>query len=118
MGGLNWQWIALMAIAPPLVAPGVAYLGWRTGEMILGNVAGGVVILGTAFALIMRESAEVDRVTRACLAAGYSCWPVPSPFVRYAIYAGIGFVQVIALFMWSLNVERRIRNRRYAPEWR
>jgi len=42
----------------------------------------------------------------------------PANFVRYAIYAGIGFLEVIALFLVSLTVEQRIRNRRYAPEWR
>ena len=38
--------------------------------------------------------------------------------IRYAIYAAIGFVEVVAVFMASLSVERRIRNRHYAPEWR
>jgi hypothetical protein len=116
--GLNWTWIALMVVAPPLVAPLVAYLGWRHSEMILGNLAGTMVILGTALALIVRESTEVSRVTQACLDAGYTCWPEPSAFVRYAVYAGIGFAEVVALFMGSLIVERRIRNRHYAPEWR
>jgi hypothetical protein len=27
-------------------------------------------------------------------------------------------IEVFALFAWSLNVEARIRNRAYAPEWR
>jgi hypothetical protein len=107
-----------MVVVPPLVAPLVAYAIWRRGETILGNLAGATVILGTALALILRESVEVDRVTRACLDAGYTCWPVPSAFARYAVYASIGFVQVAALFMASLSVERRLRNRRYAPEWR
>ena len=118
MNGLNWQWIALMATAPGLLGLLLAYPCWRKTEMILGNLAGTAVILAFAFALIFRESAEVDRVTRACLEAGYTCWPAPSGFVRYAIYAAVGFVEVVALFMGSLNVEQRIRNRNYAPEWR
>lgn len=118
MIGLNWSWIALMATAPGVVGVLLAYPCWRRTEMILGNLAGTAVILGTAFALIFRESADVDRVTRACLDAGYTCWPEPSAFVRYAIYAGIGFMEVVALFMVSLTVERRIRDRRYSPEWR
>lgn len=107
-----------MATAPGIIGVLLAYPCWRKTEIILGNLAGTAIILGFAFALIFRESAEVDRVTRACLDAGYTCWPVPSAFARYAIYAGIGFLEVVALFMASLSVEQRIRNRRYAPEWR
>jgi len=118
MTQLNWSWIALMATAPGLLGLLLAYPCWRKTEMILGNLAGTAIILGFAFGLIFRESAEVDRVTRACLDAGYTCWPVPGAFVRYAIYAAIGFLEIVAIFMASLTVERRIRNRNYAPEWR
>ena len=118
MNELNWSWIALMATLPGLLGVLVAYPVWRKEEIILGNLAGTAIILAFAFALIFRESAEVDRVTRACLDAGYTCWPSPSAFVRFAIYAGIGFLEVVAVFLVSLTVERRIRNRHYAPEWR
>lgn len=118
MNGLSWQWIGVMATAPFVLGALIAYPVWRTQEYILGNLAGAAIIIATAFALIFRESAEVDRVTRACLADNYTCWPVPSAFVRYAIYAGIGMVEVIVLFLWSLRVEQTIRNRNYAPEWR
>lgn len=118
MNGLSWQWIGLMATAPFVLGALVAYPVWRTQEYILGSLAGAAIIIATAFALIFRESAEVDRVTRACLADNYTCWPVPSAFVRYAIYAGIGMIEVIVLFLWSLRVEQAIRNRNYAPEWR
>ena len=37
---------------------------------------------------------------------------------RFAIYASIGLGEVFLLFTISLAVERRIRNRDYAPEWR
>jgi len=97
-----------MATLPGVLGVLVAYPCWRKAE----------IILGFAFALIFRESAEVDRVTRACLDAGYTCWPAPSGFTRYAIYASMGFLEVVALFMVSLTVERRIRNQHYAPEWR
>ena len=118
MTELNWPWIGLMATAPFVVGALVAYPVWRKEEPILGNLAGTAVIVATAFALIFRESAQIDQVTRACLAENYTCWPVPSAFVRYAIYAGIGFVEVVILFLVSLKVEQAIRNRRYAPEWR
>jgi hypothetical protein len=116
--GLNWSWIAVMATAPGVAGVLLAYVCWRKTEYILGNLAGAAIIFGCAFALIFRESAEVDRVTRACLDAGYTCWPVPSAFVRYAIYAFIALGEVIGLFTWSLRIEARMRNRLYAPEWR
>lgn len=118
MTELSWRWIALMLAVPPICGVLAAYPLWRRREMIFGNLAGTTVILGAAFALILRESIEIERVTRLCLDAGYTCWPVPGPFARYAIYAGIGMIEVFALFVWSLKVETDIRNRAYAPEWR
>jgi hypothetical protein len=115
---LNWRWIALMATAPPLAGLLVAYAIWRTEQIVLGNLAGTAVIFGAALALILRESAEIDLTIRRCLDAGYTCWPEPSAFTRYAIYAFIGLFEVFAVFILSLRVERQIRNRNYAPEWR
>jgi hypothetical protein len=57
-------------------------------------------------------------VTARCIDAGYTCWPVPGAFVRYSIYAAIALIEVVVLFSWSLRVERQMRNRHYAPEWR
>jgi hypothetical protein len=116
--GLSWNWIALMATAPFIVGCAVAFPVWKTKQFVLGNLAGTAVIVTVALALILRESAEIDRITRRCLEAGITCWPTPSGFTRYAIYAGIGLIESIALFMLSLNIERRIRNEQYAPEWR
>jgi hypothetical protein len=118
VNGPSWNWIALMATAPFAAGLAVAFPVWRTKEIVLGNLAGSAVIFIAALALILRESAEIDRVTRACLDAGFVCWPDPSAFTRYAIYAGIGLGEVIALFILSLKVEKKIRNQQYAPEWR
>jgi hypothetical protein len=115
---LSWRWIALMATAPPIVGLLVAYPCWTKGQPILGNVAGTAVIFGVALALILRESAELDRIGRECLNAGYYCFPSPSAFSRYAIYAFIALVEVFALFTLSLRVEEKIRRRGYDPEWR
>jgi hypothetical protein len=115
---LNWYWIAVMAIAPLPVGALVAYPIWRLGQPILGNLAGSVVIFGTAIALIFRESIELRRITQACIDAQTTCWPVPPEFTRDVIYASIGLVQVIALFLISLRVEHRLARARYAPEWR
>jgi hypothetical protein len=106
-----------MCVGPPPFAAAVATFLWRRNEPILGNLAGTVVIFGCALAFILRESVVLDRLTRQCLDAGLTCWPQPSAFSRYAIYAAIGLLEVIGLFLVSLTVERRMRRRRYAPEW-
>ena len=114
---LNWPWIALMCAVPLPLAAAVAALLWRRNEPILGNLAGTLVIFGSALGFILRESVVLNRLTRQCLDAGLTCWPQPSAFSRYAIYAAIGLLEVIGLFLVSLNVERRMRRRHYAPEW-
>ena len=118
MNGPSWLWIALMMAAPPLVGLLVAFPCWRSSQMILGNIAGTIVIFGSAMALILREYVELDGLARKCLDAGFVCLPEPSAFMRYAIYAFIGLVEVFALFAVSLKVEETIRRRGYDPEWR
>ncbi len=115
---LSWNWIALMLTAAPVVSLLVAYPFWRKGGMIFGNIVGTAVIFGTAFSLIMREYVEIDRATQACIDAGNVCWPEPGAFTRFGVYAFIGLAEVFALFTLSLRVERRLRDRDYAPEWR
>jgi hypothetical protein len=118
MAGLRWNWIAVMATVPLPLGMLIAWPIWRTRQMILGNLAGSAVMFGAALALIFREHTELDQLTRACLDAGYTCWPDPSAFTRFAIYAGIALLDVVLLFSASLTVEARMRNRDYAPEWR
>jgi hypothetical protein len=86
--------------------------------MTFGNIVGTVIVFGSAIGLILREYAEIDRLTQACFDAGTVCFPVPSAFARFAIYAFIGLAEVIALFSLSIVVEDRARRRQYAPEWR
>lgn len=118
MSGINWPWIALMATAPSIAGLFIAFTCWRSGQMILGNLAGTTVIFGSAIALIMREYVELDGIARRCLDAGFVCVPEPSAFIRYAIYAFVGLVEVMALFAFSLKVEEKQRRRGYDPEWR
>jgi uncharacterized membrane protein len=118
MTELSWRWIALMAIVPPVLGLLVAYPCWLKRQPILGNIAGAAVIFGAALALILRESAELDRIGRRCLDAGYYCFPSPSAFSRYAIYAFIALFQVFALFTVSLSVEEKVRRSGNDPEWR
>jgi hypothetical protein len=118
VSGLNWSWIVL-ALTVPIAAGGlVAYPFWRMSQPIFGNIVGTIVIFGAAIAFIMREHFELDSIVQACLDAGAPCWPEPSAFTRFAIYAFIGLFEVIVLFSVSVGVETRLRRRGYAPEWR
>ena len=118
MNGLNWLWIAIAVTVPVLLGAAAAYPFWRMQQPIFGNVVGSTVIFGAAIALIMREHVELDELVQRCLDAGTMCWPTPSAFTRYAIYAFVALFQVIVLFSTSVGVEARIRRRGYAPEWR
>jgi hypothetical protein len=118
VNGFSWGWIVLMAAVPPVVGLLLAYPFWKGRQPILGNIAGTVVIFGSALALILRESAELDGIGRRCIDAGYYCFPSPSAFSRYAVYAFIALFEVFALFTVSLKVEEKIRRSGYDPEWR
>jgi hypothetical protein len=115
---LSWFWIALALTVPPAVGGLVALPFWLKREPILGNLTGAAVIFGAAFALIMRERVELDRLAARCLDQGFLCWPEPTAFTRYAIYGFIGLFEVMLLFSVSLKVEAKISRRGYAPEWR
>ena len=116
--GLNWLWIGIALTAPMVVGLLLAWPIWLTGQSILGNIAGSIVIFGAAIGFIMREHAELDRTVQACIEQGTTCWPQPAAFTRFALYAFIGLAQVIALFSVSVSVETKQRRKDYAPEWR
>lgn len=116
--GLNWFWIGIMATVPLVVGLLVAYLFWRKSEPIFGNIVATGVIFGSAFGMIWREHIGLDRMVQKCIDAGFTCWPEPTAFTRFAIYAFIGLIEVFVVFTLSLRVEERIRLRDYAPEWR
>ena len=118
MVGLNWGWIAVMATVPPLAAFAVAWLAWRGGQIVFGNLAGTGVVFASALALILRERLAIQRIEQSCLDAGLACVVAPGPFARDAVYSFLALAEVVALFAWSLRVERMRRNRHYAPEWR
>lgn len=118
MTGLNWYWIGLGSIAPLIVGILLAMPFWRGGQPILGNILGTGVMFGSAIGLILREYVDLDHIVNQCLETGTPCWPIPSAFTRFAIYAFIGLLQVFILFSLSLRAEERNRRRDYAPEWR
>ena len=116
--GINWGWIVLAAAVPPAAGLLIAWPFWRKRQPIFGNIAATAVIFAAAVALILREYVELDGITQACLEAGYTCFPEPAAFTRFAIYAGIALVQIFLVFSLSILVDERIRRRDYAPEWR
>ena len=116
--GLSWFWILVEATLPPLVGWLIALPLWLKDQPILGNIAGSIVIFGTAFGLIMREHIDLDRLSSGCLDAGRTCFPHPEAFTRFAVYAFIAMFEVIALFTLSLSVDERRRRRGYDPQWR
>jgi hypothetical protein len=116
--GLNWLWISVAMTLPPLAGVLVALPFWRKGQTTFGSIVGTAVIFGAAVGLIPREYVEIDRLTTQCLDAGIVCWPAPSAFTRFAIYAFIALIQVFALFTLSLRADEWHRRRDYAPEWR
>jgi hypothetical protein len=117
MHELNWFWIALASTVPAIAGVLVALPFWRKHQMTFGSIVGTAVIFGSAMGLILREYVELDHVSQQCLDAGTVCWPSPSAFTRFAIYAFIGLLEVFALFIVGLKVEERNRRQSYAREW-
>lgn len=102
---------------PALVGLLVAIPFWRKGQPTFGSIVGTAVVFASSIGLILREYAVLDRITQECFDAGTVCFPDPSAFTRFAIYAFIGLIEVFALFTISLIVEERVRRRQYAREW-
>lgn len=115
---LNWFYIGLESVVPPIVGLIVALPFWLKEQPIFGNLAGSAIIFGAAFVLIMREHVELDRGIATCFEQGMVCFPQPPAFTRYAIYGFIALAEVIVLFLVSLRVEHRLRRRGYDPQWR
>ena len=118
MNGLNWHYIAFALTVPTIGGLLVALPFWWKGRMTFGNIVATGMVFGCSVGLILREYVELDRATQVCIDAGLPCFPVPSAFTRFAVYAFIGLAEVIVLFTLSLVVEDRVRRRQYAPEWR
>ena len=68
--------------------------------------------------MIMREHVQIDRPCSSASRSGVPCFPTPSAFSRFALYAFISLAETVTLFSISLRVETRVRRRGYAPEWR
>jgi hypothetical protein len=116
--GLHWNWIILGATVPPVIALLFAFPFWWKEQPIFGNLVGTGITFGWGIAMILREHIELDRIVQRCFADGYVCFPTPSAFTRFAVYAFIALIETAIVFSVSLSVENRVRRRGYAPEWR
>src|SRR5258708_34711704 len=106
MQQLNWRWIAVSLVVPPLVGGLLALPFWLKGQAIFGTIFGTVVIFAAAFALIMREHIELHRLIQPSLDGGeQACSPAPTPLTRLAVYTFLTLFQAIALFSLSLPVD-------------
>ena len=107
---LSLTWVFVAALVPITFALLLARPLWhRRVRDEGGTIAGAAVVFACSVALIGREFSHVLKVSAACVAREVACHFEPEPFTRYAIYAGIGMLQVFALFMIGLSVEERLR---------
>jgi len=107
---MSLLWILAATLAPIGVALLVAWPMWRrrvTDEG--GAVAGAAIVFAFSVAFIAREFGHVLNVSGECQARQVACPFQPEAFTRYALYAGIGMLQVFAVFIVGLSVEERLR---------
>ena len=105
---LTWVWLAASV---PLVAGVLTALPFwlaRARDEV-GSIVGSGVILMCVIGLIAREYGTIEAVTAHCVQLDIGCHFHPAPFVRYAIFGGIGMVQVFVVFLTGLSVEERLR---------
>ncbi len=116
---MNWFWVGIAASVPLVAALMVAYLLWRRGQSTFGSTAASMLVFIAGSLMIAREYAELERLSEQCVAdTGFECIFDPSPFTRFAVYAGIALFQAFAIFLIGIKADERKRSRDYAPEWR
>jgi hypothetical protein len=115
---VTWFWIGAAIAVPTVAGFLIALPFWLLRHDIIGNVVGSGVILFGALLSILREYVALRALRVAALKAGKAFHPAPEEFTRYAIYAGIGFAEVFALFIVGLLIEERLRRREREREWR
>jgi hypothetical protein len=117
--GLNWVWIGIALTVPLGVGLAAALpFWWRQRDALIGNVIGSGLIVGCVLLFIWREYLELAALRTSCMERNVACRFRPPDFHRYAIYGGIGFAEVMVVFVVGLSLEERARRRMRAPEWR
>jgi hypothetical protein len=96
-------------ILPLLVAVPVAVLLWTRRQVTVGTVAGAGILLFGALVFGGVEYVDNVRFRLNCELRGALCGPShPSDFVKISIFGVIAMMQVMALFVVSMIVERRM----------
>ena len=110
---MNLVWVAVAAVVPLCLGVLAAWPLWRRRvKDEMGTIAGAAVVLIATIYFIAREFGAVLKATQHCFDTGHRCHFTPESFKRYAIYAGIGMLQIFTLFMIGLRTEERLRKRR------
>ena len=115
---MSWFWIGMAVAVPAVVAILLALPFWLNDAPLAGNLIGAGVILMSAIGSVVREHSDIQRALLQCTGSGKPCLIHPAPFIRFAIYGGIGLAEVAALFALGLWVEERRRRRLLDPDWR
>jgi hypothetical protein len=115
---LSWWWLTAAVLAPTVFGLIAARPLWRRGDSNIGAVVGAGIAFLVIITLVGREYAELIQFRIKCQRLATPCFVVPEDFYRYAIYCGIGFLDVMALFVIGGRVEKRRERKTYAPEWR
>jgi hypothetical protein len=111
--GMNLSWLGLAIVLPIVAALLIARPLWvRQARDEMGSIAGAAVVLLFTVLQIAREFAEIMAIQTRCDSDGRACHFEPEPFTRYAMYAGIGMLQVFVVFVVGLRVEERARRDR------
>ncbi len=117
--GLDWVWISIALTVPFAVGLIAALpLWWRQRDGLLGSVVAAGLIGACVLLFIWREYLELAQIRAACGEQQIACRIRPTDFQRYALYGGIGFTQVMGVFLIGQAMEIRARRRTRAPEWR
>jgi 4-amino-4-deoxy-L-arabinose transferase-like glycosyltransferase len=113
---MNLAWLALAILLPAIASLLVAWPLWaRQVRDEIGSITGAAVVLLFTLVHIAREFATALAFQNQCFAAGRACHFEPEPFTRYAIYAGVGMLQVFLVFVVGLRVQERGRRRPTPP---
>jgi hypothetical protein len=104
--------LATAAVVPLAIGLAVAWPLWRRRlRDEIGSISGAAVVLVWTIGLIAHEFGDVLEITRRCVETETPCRFRPDPFTRYAIFGGIGFVQMFVLFVIGLVVDEHLRRR-------